>query len=620
MGHRVWVLGILWLGLVGCVHQQIRQQSPDEETEVERDYKVKTIGDVTGVANAEPIAVSGVGLVVDLQGTGGAAPPGAYRTMLEDYLKKKGVENVKDILNSPNHSMVLVSAMIPAGARKGDPIDVEISLPSNSRASSLRGGYLLECYLFNYDSTKNLSPGYQGSDKLVQGHKIAVAEGPLLVGFGDGDESAKLKKGRIWGGGKCLIDRPFYLTLNSDQQYVAVAMRIADRINETFHGSFRGLAGSEIASAKTKTAVALGVPEQYRHNLPRYLRVVRLMPLDGTAMTSSAYRRALEADLFEPSRTVVAALRLEALGPDSIPVLKNGLKSHHPLVRFTSAEALAYLGSPSCGEELALLAERQPALRSYCLTALASLNEAICHVKLTELLASPSAETRYGAFRALRALDENEMKRAGDYLNESFWLHRVAPRSASLVHLSSSRRAEVVLFGEDAYLEPPFSFLAGSEFTITASPDDERCTISRFSLRTGTQRRQCSLRVEDIIRTMADMGGTYPDVVEMLRQSNRCQCVSCPVAIDALPQVTSVRDLAKAGTTPDGILQEQGAEIVTARGDFNVTPTLFETNAVRRQRLHDDARATLLRDQPDTEDEEPTQTAERKKKWWRLRD
>src|SRR5207244_9284215 len=138
--------------------------------------------------------------------------------------------------------------------------------------------------------------------------------------------------------------------------------------------------------------------------------------------------------------TGTAALRLEALGTDSIPALKLGLESEHVLVRFAAAEALAYLGCPACGEELARLVEQQPALRAYSLTALASLNEAVSHVKLTELLGSKSAETRYGAFRALRALDEHDATVQGEMLNESFWLHRLAPGAPGLVHLSSSRR------------------------------------------------------------------------------------------------------------------------------------------------------------------------------------
>ena len=92
------------------------------------------------------------------------------------------------------------------------------------------------------------------------------------------------------------------------------------------------------------------------------------------------------------------------------------LKSEHPLVQFCSAEALAYLGDASAGEVLGRMVEQQPALRAFILTALASLDEAICHVELRRLLSSSSPETRYGAFRALRALDENDDAIKGELL------------------------------------------------------------------------------------------------------------------------------------------------------------------------------------------------------------
>jgi hypothetical protein len=585
MNHRRWPLAVALcglLGLIGCAHHQTRLQA-DDEAEHDPLADVKTVGEVTSVANAESIPVSGVGLVTGLSGTGGVAPPGSYRSILENELKRQGVDNIAEVLNSPNCSLVLVSALIPPGAHKGDTLDVEVTLPPQSKTSSLRGGYLRACTLFNYESTHGLVPNTSRADQMMQGHPLARAEGALLVGFGDGDEAAQLKRGRIWGGGKSAIDRPFYLALNNDQQFVRVAVRVATRINETFQGPYRG-PGSDLAEAKTKQIVHLRVPAQYKLNLPRYLRVVRLVPLQETPATAGPYRKKLEADLLEPAKTVTAALRLEALGSDTIPVLKTGLQSEHPLVRFSCAEALAYLGSPACGEQLAKLAKDQPALRAYCLTALASLDEAVCHVKLRELLGCESAETRYGAFRGLRALDEREPSVRGELLNDSFWLHRVARASPGLVHFSTSRRAEIVLFGEEAMLDPPFSFRAGPDFIVSSGRDDDRCTVTRVTLRGGKQYKQVSLKLSDVLAALAELGGLYPDAVELLRQADQIHCLSCKVVADALPEATSVLQLAQEGEAGDLIQSDE--ELVKVRGDFNATPTLFEDSARRRPRGH----------------------------------
>ncbi len=603
MGRRNWVLGAVLLGLLGCAHKQTRAQSEDEADKAPA-YAVQIIGDTCTYANADPAPLGGYGLVGGLEGTGGGVPPGPLRTKLEEELRKGNKqENVKELLASPDVAAVVVSATVPPGARMGDRLDIEVALPPGSKCTSLRGGYLRECYLYNYDTAKNLMPDYSKPDRLLLGHKMAKAEGALLVGLGDGDEASRLRQARIWGGGKFLTERCFYLILDPKYEKSLMAQAVAERINETVHGGFRGPLG-DLAAAKTTTVIHLRVPTQYRLNMARFLRVVRLMPLGETRATRGEYVKQLEQELKEPARAVTAALRLEALGTELIPVLKTGLDSDHVLVRFCAAEALAYLGSPASGEELRRLVEEQPALRAYCLTALASLNEAVSYVQLRDLLYAASPETRYGAFRALRALDEREPAVAGELLNESFWLHRVAPQSAPLVHLTSTKRAEVVLFGEEPTLLAPFSFLSG-EFTITAKQGDEHCTVSRISLHHGAHRRQCPLKLEDVLRTLAGMGGTFADALEVLRQAHRCESVSCPVAVDALPQATSVYELAQAGR---GAGRPSGEAVARAAADLGSTPTLFETAARSRARspLGDDEEI-LLRGKKSSAEKETAQ-------------
>jgi hypothetical protein len=536
---------------------------------------------------------------------------------LNELLASEGAKDIKELLASPNVSLVLVAGEVAPGARKDDLIDVSVTLAPGSRTTSLRGGYLKECVLYNYDFVRNLSAKFAQSDQALRGHGVVRASGPVMVGFGDGDDAARVKQGRIWSGGRCLVARPLYLMLKSDHQFARVAKVVADRLNETFHTAAPGVAGEEMALAKDNSVVAIGVPPQYRYNLPRYLRVVRLVPLrenlealhdkhapagGKAAAPAGNYRHQLEEDLLDPNRTVTAALRLEALGQGSVPALKTGLQHEHSLVRFCAAEALAYLDNPAGGEELAKMIEEHAALRAFSLTALASMDQAISHVKLRDLLASPHPETRYGAFRALRALDEHDSAVQGEMLNQSFWLHRVMPGSEPMVHISSSRRAEVVLFGEEPLLVPPFQFLAG-EFTVTAGTDDQRCVISRFSLQRGTrQTRECSLRVEDLLRTLTGLGGTYAEAVELLRQAHTCKSVSCPVTVDQLPQALSVYELARAGRASSDLLTTD-VQILNARPDFGATPTLYEKDGVSRKRseMEQDEEA-MLRDRKGKDD------------------
>jgi len=580
-----WLLGLGGLAIAflmnsGCMHQTPRLQA-EEETDRDR-YGVRTVGEFCTVGNADPLPLGGIGLVVGLEGTGGEPANDANRTMLEDDLRKHGVRNIKEMLASNNVALVLVSAAVPPGARKGDPMDIEVKLPPRSKATSLQGGYLKECILYNYDFAKNLAPEYKGPKGTLRGHPVARAEGALIVGFGNSseknDDEGRVKSGRIWGGAKSQIDWPFTLVLNQDQQFARVAGMVADQVNETFQVS-KTDPGQEIASAKNNVSVSLKVPSQYKLNMPRYLRVVRLVPTRENdagkgGVGRSNYMKKLGEDLSDPSRTVTAALRLEALGSEAINTLKTGLKSENPLVRFSSAESLSYLGSPSCGEELARTVIEQPMLRAFALTALASLDEAICQVKLREILYTcTDDETRYGAFRALRSLDEKNETIQGEMLNDSFWVHRVSPDTPGMIHISTNKRAEIVLFGQEPKMKPPFSILS-NEFTLTAGEDDTRCNITRIPLRGGkTTRKSCSLSVDEVLKTLAEMGAMYPDVTEVLRQADQTHSLTCRVRNDALPQAVSVYDLVKAGKnkTKEG---EEGLAM-DAKPDPSATPTLY---------------------------------------------
>jgi hypothetical protein len=587
-----WTLGALVLVTTGCAHPQVRSQAADDEEQLDKDLDVRVIRDLITVQNHEPIAVSGVGLVTGLEGTGGGTPPGFFRTMLEDQLRKQRplleellrrqrMRTVTELLDSPDNALVLIAATIPGGARKGDKIDLEITLPSQSKVASLRGGFLQDCVLYTYNTTRNaglaVNPEFAKPDQLLKGHLVVRAHGPLVVGAGDGDEAVRLRRGHVWEGGTCLLDRPFYLCLQSDRKFpAALANTVAARINGMFQDGARerqfqrlldldavtsqintkfptpSVGKGEMARAADKGVVYVKVPYEYRLNPHRYLLVVGLIPLHETPAVEGRYRHKLEQMLENPAKAVRAALRLEALGKESIPALKKGLASEHALVRFCSAEALAYLGSPSCAEELARLAGQHEPLRGACLIALASLDEAVCHRQLAGLMTAPVPELRYGAFHALCLLGDRDLGERCAWLNDSFRLCRVVPNSAPMVHVSSTRRAEVVLFGQEPRLVPPFRLLAGGEFTVTAEADDDRCAVSRYVMQAGkVYRHACSFRLEDVLRTMADLGGQYPDVVDLLHNAADRKRLTCEVKVDALPRPSSVVELHQGGRDPN---------------------------------------------------------------------
>ncbi|MCS7168406.1 MAG: flagellar basal body P-ring protein FlgI [Gemmatales bacterium] len=565
-----WILW--WATAWGCAAPSFfRWPGSEDDAGMKKPTSVagKTVGDVTVVWGAHPVRVYGVGVVENLPGTGSSPPPGEIRRQAIHLLKQQGIEEPDKFLASGQAAAVVVTAVLMPGIRRGDPVDVAVQVPEKDRTTSLRGGLLRRCELYEYADARALRGG-EGPAGAVRGHALAVARGPILVGLDGGDEPSSLRQGRIWNGGRSLIDRDFVLLLRREHQDARLAKLVADRINERFYGAVPGGGMKGMATAKNNVQIVLKVPLQYRLNWPRYLRVVRQIPLHQSPTQQIERQQQLARDLLDPAKCVVAALKLEALGTSAIPTLKEALAHEHPLVRFAAAEALAYLGEPAAAEVLAQSVADEPRFEAFGLAALASLDEAVSRVKLQELLHHASPTVRYGAFRALRYLDEHEPAVQGEFINNSFYLHCVAPDSPSLVHLTTLGRAEVILFGQDPVLLPPFSLEAGRDYLVTAQQDSDRCIVSHFAADSGVRREYSSLRVYDIVRTLGRLGASYPDIVDMLLQARRTQCLSCRLAIDALPESVSVKELAASAV--DETLNQNPEEVESGLGTL---PNLF---------------------------------------------
>jgi hypothetical protein len=162
------------------------------------------------------------------------------------------------------------------------------------------------------------------------------------------------------------------------------------------------------------------------------------------------------------------------------------------------------------------------------------------------------------------------------------------------VHLSTARRAEIVIFGQDPVLLPPFSLSAG-EWIVTATNDDDRCTVSRVPQSGGeTERRQCPLKLTALLRTLAELGAQYPEVIALLKEANSFERLTSRVRLDALPQATSVMDLAQVGK--GGVpLEIDGPKAIP---DLGATPTLYENAKAPRSSPWEDDNVLLQQSSP----------------------
>ena len=216
------------------------------------------IKDLTSVAGVRSNQLIGYGLVVGLNGTGdGGAVPYTGQS-LRSILGRLGV-NVDGVLSdfdvagtqassipADNVAAVMVTASLPAFAKPGQNIDVNIS--TIGAASSLRGGTLIMTRL-----------------RGVDGEVYALAQGPLtstgveVNAAGDEITIGVPTSGRIPNGATVerMVESPFnrsqHIVLNVSTGDFTTSKEIVDKVNAVF--------GEGTAAAIDSVSVAVRAPE-----------------------------------------------------------------------------------------------------------------------------------------------------------------------------------------------------------------------------------------------------------------------------------------------------------------------------------------------------------------------
>ena len=203
--------------------------------------RIKEVAAVEGVRSNQ---LTGFGLVVGLDGTGDQTTQMPYTAQgLTNYLQQLGITlpaaSVGQ-LQLKNVAAVLVTAQLPAFARPGQALDVNVSSLGNSK--SLKGGMLITTPL-------------KGAD----GEIYALAQGNLVVaGAGASAGGSKvqvnhLSAGRIPGGAQVerTVPTPLLeglsITLGLEASDFQTARRVAQAINRRFgEGAARALDGRTV--------------------------------------------------------------------------------------------------------------------------------------------------------------------------------------------------------------------------------------------------------------------------------------------------------------------------------------------------------------------------------------
>ncbi|MFZ5831948.1 MAG: flagellar basal body P-ring protein FlgI [Planctomycetota bacterium] len=569
---RYALTGIL-VFLAGCSafdNLSFRSQSPEEEDSQAKSPRVT--GDLVVPYGMHPVRIEGISIVTGLNGTGSDPAPSPQRSVLIDEMQTRGVEQPNALLASKSVAMVMVQGYLRPGIQKGDRFDIEVRVPGRSETTSLRGGWLMQTRLKELAVLGNV---------VHEGHLLGLAEGPVMI-----DPSADSRKdqvmatrGRVLGGGVATKSRDLGLVLKPDHQNVFNSDRVATVVNKRFHTFDRGIQIG-VAKAQTDKFIKLIVHPRYKDNISRYFRVLRAVALKETAQEQMDRIRRLERELCDPHTAAAAALELEAIGKPGIEALKTGLKSSNTEVRFFAAEALAYLDERDAVEPLGEIARNEPAFRVFALTALSAMDDYGAEDQLRGMLDSTSAETRYGAFRALWAMRPNDPLTRGERLSDQFTFHVVDSAGPPMVHVTHNRRAEIVLFGRGQRLATPLVLSAGNRVMLRSTEHDQ-ISISRFAPNELGQKRLVSNDLEEVIRTIAELGGTYPDIVQALQEAKTLGVLAGRFEVDALPEAG--RSYLRVAAAENGDVEASDGAAGFEEAPILPAPELFSKRASPRQ-------------------------------------
>ena len=514
----------------------------------------RLVGRYVSLTGSKAIVLQGVGLVTGLNNTGGDLPPSNHRRIILEDMKRRRVANPNQILQHPTTAVVNVRVYVPPLAEKGEQLDVEVNLPEGSEATSLSGGMLQECHLYE--------TAFAEGRGTIKGDALAKGAGRILLTVADESEDESghlagvLRRGVIPGGGR-YTGEPLYLGLSLLSKYrsVKMAKRIEKKIGVRFHDFNEYGLQEPMATAKSDSRIELKIPDNYRENPGRYLQIIRSIPVRESTTEQRIRMEKLRSELMVQRSAARSARQLEAIGRDAIPILKDALTADGELTRFHAAEALAYLGDSAGVQELATAARENRTSRVWAFLALQSLTGGEGIPELVTLLDADNIETRYGAVRAISTVDPRHPSIQPVVLGEGLnrYLMRTIDHLTSggdpAIHITKRQKAEITLFNERQEFRLPLTARAGQSILVVGHAGGRTIEISRVDRRSlaglePNRKKVVSRRVEDVITACAELGANYPDIVRLLMEADRQHNLPGQLAFDALP--TEGRRFSKA--------------------------------------------------------------------------
>lgn len=505
--------------------------------------KAAYIGGLCRPFGAHYSKIEGIGLAFGLADTGSNPKPGGQRDHLVKELGTMDLDvDIPTLLAGKDTELVLLKGLIPPGAKVGDRFDIEVGTMRSTDATSLENGMVAKTKMFPIE-IMGKAPR--------KGNVSGYGSGRIIIDslFETRQDDANRLHGYILGGGIVMEDREIGFQLAKEEASTKTAISIARAINSRF--TYEDRTGRHgVASPKTDKFVSLVVPNEYRHNLGRFLDIASNIVHSETPNQLAERVDKLEKELMDPATSELAAFRLEAIGKQGLPILKRAMRHESLEVKFYAGEALAYMGESDGISHLKYVAEKEPAFRWAALTALSTIRGSESAKALADLMHSNSVETRYGAFQALQNHSPDDPLVAGQSIGD-FKLHCIPSTTEQpMVHFARKKQNEIVVFGDHQTVSEEFTYVEPG-LTVKGTKNGHVAITKQTSK--GEQRMVVTNQIVDVVESLQRAGLSYGDILKVLRQSKNAGTINSRLVIDSQPKLGRIY-------TPGQFAEDSGVE------------------------------------------------------------
>jgi hypothetical protein len=536
-GRLVPLLLLAPLVVVGCTGS--RRTPVGEVRPPVPEIARRTVSAYVQFGDIRMVPVSGFGLVIGLSGTGSREMPPTLREKILREMGRAGLENPRELLESPNNAAVLVTGMVMPYHSRGSRFDVQVSALEGTQTSSLEGGTLMKTYL---------TPAFldvQG--QTLPSAALAVAHGPVVLADAPATQPANptwKRQGRVIGGGRFSGQRKVTLELTEpnwrmcvlieqaiNQRFPRAAMRKSRRVfrPQDYQGPRPGaepIAGLDVEppSRETDFYVELTVPEEYAGRWTHFLQVVANLYLDQTEEGLTGRVEYLVKKLRSPEERLPAAYGLEAVGRLSRDPLAALLGDPDPDVRALAAFVLADLGDPRATPAVLDLARQPGPYRLAAIDALGQINAVQVIQALQELCAGLDDESRYAAYRSLRRIPGQTVVEHLDAVS-SFGVDVVQSSGPPLLMAEAEGDPRLIFFGSGIRFRPPFLWDEGRYWAMAKEEDQDLIVMNPMPApRRPLLQGDLVVAKMDVLQyviVMDQLRSNYPAVLRRLSEADR---------------------------------------------------------------------------------------------------